>query len=126
MSISARLHFSTAALILRAFRDAQTVTAASLLLEASVGIGYGRVLRLAPDWIAGDELNRAAKLGEGLAGRNEILLTRAAWSALGGDWRADRGLAKLGGLKMRYYPSRPSRDAWPFGLFAPDGDRRLQ
>ena len=47
------------------------------------GVGYGKVLRLT-DEVFGDEMNVASKLGEDTAGREEILLSKAAAEALTG------------------------------------------
>lgn len=48
-----------------------------------VGLGYGRLLKIGDDDVFGHEVNLASKLGEDLAGGNEILATRAAQAALG-------------------------------------------
>ncbi len=50
-------------------------------VHVSIGIGYGPVL-LACDDMYGNELNLAAKLGEDVAERGEILLTAAAKKSL--------------------------------------------
>jgi class 3 adenylate cyclase len=99
---------AAAASILDAFRDARAAPDSAPALEGSIGIGYGHILQLAPDWIAGDEVNRAAKLGEDIAGRDEILLTPAAWVALGGDWAADHGRARVGGLEIEFHRLSPA------------------
>jgi class 3 adenylate cyclase len=48
-----------------------------------VGIGHGRVLKIADDDVFGHEVNLASKLGEDTAKGNEILVTRAARGAAG-------------------------------------------
>lgn len=48
-----------------------------------VGIGAGHILRIGDVDCYGYEVNAAAKLGEDLARANEILVTQAAWAALG-------------------------------------------
>jgi len=49
-----------------------------------VGIGFGRVLRIGDVDVWGKEVNAASKLGEDTAKGNEILVTEAVKSALGG------------------------------------------
>lgn len=51
-------------------------------LHASIGIGYGDVLVLGERDVFGNEMNLASKLGEDLAGDDDLLLTEAAWNAL--------------------------------------------
>jgi adenylate cyclase len=48
-----------------------------------VGIGYGRVLKIADEDVYGNEVNLASKLGEDTAKGNEILVTPAAREAAG-------------------------------------------
>jgi adenylate cyclase len=50
-----------------------------------IGIGCGDVLMLEGEDMYGSEFNLAAKLGEDLAERGEILLTAAAFENLAGD-----------------------------------------
>lgn len=52
-----------------------------------IGINYGAVLRLS-DNIYGDAVNIAAKLGEDLAAKDEILITRPAHDRLGGRFKS--------------------------------------
>jgi adenylate cyclase len=49
---------------------------------ASIGIGYGEVLAIGERDLYGNQMNLASRLGEDLAGDNEILLTEAAYQAL--------------------------------------------
>jgi adenylate cyclase len=51
-------------------------------LYASIGIGYGPLLVLRDDLVAGHELNLASKLGEDIADRGQIYLTEAALANL--------------------------------------------
>lgn len=51
-------------------------------LHASIGIGYGDVLAIGDHDLYGDEMNLASKLGEDLAGKDEILLTEDAHNFL--------------------------------------------
>jgi len=49
---------------------------------ACIGIGYGDVYRIGPNLTMGDEMNRAAKLGEDIARGNETLVTSNVYFAL--------------------------------------------
>lgn len=51
-------------------------------IHASIGIGYGEVLVVGDHNLYGNEINLASKLGEDIAGDDEILLTAAAHNAL--------------------------------------------
>jgi len=50
-------------------------------ISVSIGIGHGAIL-LGTDDFFGDQVNQAAKLGEDLAGANEVLLSEAAGKKL--------------------------------------------
>lgn len=50
--------------------------------QCCVGIGYGDVLAIGPDLAQGDEMNRAAKLGEDIARGQETLVTANVFRAL--------------------------------------------
>ena len=50
--------------------------------ECCIGLGYGEVFAIGPNLAMGDEMNRAAKLGEDTARANEILVTEKAYEAL--------------------------------------------
>jgi class 3 adenylate cyclase len=50
--------------------------------ECCIGIGYGDVLAIGPNLSQGDEMNRAAKLGEDIARANEVLLTERTYEAV--------------------------------------------
>ena len=47
-----------------------------------IGIGYGAVYAIGPNFAQGDEMNRASRLGEDIARGDEILLTENAAAAL--------------------------------------------
>lgn len=49
---------------------------------ACIGIGYGDVYAIGPNLAMGDEMNRAAKLGENIARGNETLVTANVYFAL--------------------------------------------
>lgn len=73
-------------------------------IYVSIGIGHGRVLDIDEDDLFGDEVNLASKLGEDLAGRNEVLLTQAARAALGDtevELRETR--ASVSGIPLTYH-----------------------
>lgn len=79
-------------------------------VQVSVGIGYGDLIVVGEDDVWGDEMNLASKLGEDLAGPDEILLTPAAHAALGdaaGD--LDEVRYSISGLDVAAYrvPTRP-------------------
>ncbi len=46
------------------------------------GIGFGSVFAIGPNLAQGDEMNRAAKLGEDIARGNETLVTERAYEAI--------------------------------------------
>lgn len=52
--------------------------------ECCIGIGYGCVYAIGPNLAQGDEMNRAAKLGEDIARGGETLMTENAVVALAG------------------------------------------
>lgn len=75
-------------------------------IHVGFGIGHGRVLKIGAEDVFGMEVNLAAKLGEDIAGAQEILLTRAAALAIGtvpfARLRRVRG-SKLLGSRAGYY-----------------------
>jgi len=68
--------------IFRAFNAINSVVPADRDIFGSIGIGYGDTLLIDDVDLFGPEMNIACKLGEDLAGKNEILLTPAAFAAL--------------------------------------------
>jgi class 3 adenylate cyclase len=70
--------------IILAIRAVNNVVPNERDIGVSIGIGYGDVLDLGDD-VFGDEMNVACRLGEDLAGHNEILITPAAHAALPAD-----------------------------------------
>jgi class 3 adenylate cyclase len=93
--------------ILSSLSVANVVLPSEFELYASIGIGWGRVLRLGPDRVAGDQVNQAAKLGEDIAGHGEILLTVDAFTALGDSAAAERRRTDLAGLDFDCYALVP-------------------
>ncbi len=51
-------------------------------VSCCIGIGYGQVLRIGPNFAQGDEMNRASKLGEDIANAEQTLVTHNVFSAL--------------------------------------------
>lgn len=68
--------------IFRAFDAVNSVVPPARDIYGSIGIGYGDTLVIDERDIFGSEVNIACKLGEDLAAKSEILLTRAAYDAL--------------------------------------------
>ena len=71
--------------IFRAFDAVNSVVPPERDIYGSIGIGYGETLVIDGKDIFGSEVNIACKLGEDLAGKSEILLTKAAHEALPPD-----------------------------------------
>jgi class 3 adenylate cyclase len=82
--------------IILAIRAVNNVVSSERDIGVSIGIGYGDVLDLGDDCF-GDEMNVACRLGEDLAGRNEILLTPAAHAALPPDQHETEEVTFAGG-----------------------------
>lgn len=68
--------------IFRAFDAVNTVVPTNRDIYGSIGIGYGPSLIIGDEDLFGCEVNFACKLGEDLAQKGEILLTRSAHEAL--------------------------------------------
>lgn len=78
----------------------------SMDIHLCVGIGYGEVIMLAGEDMFGSEFNLAAKLGEDLAERGEILLTKLAFEQLQGkpeEW--EKLDFSISGLELVAYKS---------------------
>ena len=71
--------------IFRAFDAVNSVVPPGRDIFGSIGIGYGATLVIDERDMYGCEVNIACKLGEDLAGKGEILLTRLAYEALPPD-----------------------------------------
>jgi class 3 adenylate cyclase len=73
-------------------------------LAVAIGIGYGPVLMIGEYDIYGDEMNLACKLGEDLAQRGEVLLTRQAHTALGETpWRFIQEEYSVSGIELEAF-----------------------
>lgn len=66
----------------------------------SIGIGYGRILVIDKRDAFGDQMNRAGKLGEDLAGRREILLTPAALATVKHLIKTEPRVIEFGGTEL--------------------------
>jgi adenylate cyclase len=89
--------------ILAALNAANLVLPSVFELYASFGIGWGRVLRIGADRVAGDQVNLAAKLGEEVADHGEILLTPEAYAAMADGAQLERRRARLSNLRLESY-----------------------
>ena len=73
-------------------------------VNLSVGIDYGRVLLIGDVEFFGDPVNTASKLGEDLAKRDEVLVTRRAIEH--SDYEipelAERMVARISDIKIQY------------------------
>lgn len=73
-------------------------------LYVSIGIGHGRVLNIEDKDLFGDEVNLSSKLGEDIAERGAVLLTRAAFAQLhDADIKAREEMISISGLTLTYY-----------------------
>jgi adenylate cyclase len=68
--------------ILRGFAAINKVLPPERHLHGSIGIGYGDTLVIGDEDLFGSEMNVACKLGEDIAGLDEILITTAAYTSL--------------------------------------------
>jgi len=85
-------------------------------LYAAIGIGYGAILNIAGEDLFGDEVNLASKLGEDIAERGEILLTKAAHERLEEGLHATRPESvAVAGLQLDYHALTASHDLAPGG-----------
>ncbi|MGE5658598.1 MAG: adenylate/guanylate cyclase domain-containing protein [Actinomycetota bacterium] len=76
--------------VLKQADAANTMLPEQMDIYLCIGIGYGEVLMLEGEDMFGSEFNLAAKLGEDLAERGEILLTESAFEQLESqpeDWQ---------------------------------------
>jgi class 3 adenylate cyclase len=77
-------------------------------LFCAIGIGFGEVLCLSECNVHGYEVNLAFKLGEDVARAGQILLSEAAYAALGDAAPPVRaGVAAVSGLELRHFEILP-------------------
>jgi len=89
---------------LRALEAMNTVLPPERALHVSAGIGFGPTLVIASEDLFGPEMNCACKLGEDIAGANEILLTEAAYTRLPeGRYVCARTDHQISGLDLHAY-----------------------
>lgn len=79
--------------------------------QVSIGIGYGELIMISTGShysdVYGEQMNLASKLGEDLAGRDEVMLTEAAFQqidAVAADWELIR--TEISGLQLQVYKQR--------------------
>ena len=76
-------------------------------LHASIGIGYGPLLRIGEHDVFGSELNLASKLGEDVAGPEEILLSEAACARVdSGAFDVEELSVEVSSLSLRAFRVR--------------------
>lgn len=86
---------------LRALQAMNTVLPPERVLNVSAGIGFGPTLVIAQQDLFGPEMNCACKLGEDIAGANEILLTEAAHAGLPpGRYICDSSSYQISGMDL--------------------------
>ena len=105
--------FPTARAAIRAAVEIQRATAAAneqrpeaSRLWVSIGIGFGKVLRIGNENIWGDEMNLASKLGEDTAEAREVLITQTAHADVAGkmdDLKFEPRTARQGGVEIPYF-----------------------
>jgi class 3 adenylate cyclase len=77
-------------------------------LAVSIGIGYGPMLLIGRDQVYGEEVNIVSKVGEDLAGPDELMLTFNGRAALGDSDRVlEERRVLLSGLEIVAYLLRP-------------------
>lgn len=70
-----------------------------------IGIGFGDVLRSRSEGVFGNEMNLASKLGEDLAGIEQVLLTESAYQEISEEFRRDivERKTNISGVELSYY-----------------------
>jgi len=90
---------------------------APLQKHISIGIGYGELIMISSGThysdVYGQQMNLASKLGEDLAGRDEVMLTEAAFQqidpvAANGEANWDLLQTEISGLQISVYKQRPT------------------
>jgi class 3 adenylate cyclase len=93
--------------ILREVADVNVGAAPEERLAVSIGVGFGRLLVIGEDQVYGEEVNLTSKVGEDLAGPDELLLTEGARAALGeSEDRLEERRIVLSGLEIVAYRLR--------------------
>jgi adenylate cyclase len=95
----------------RACEDDRAGRSESERIRIAAGIGWGYLLDLDGTDVFGDEVNRASKLGEDLAGAGEILVTHAARERLPeAEWRLEKRATELSGMTFEHFCVHPLED----------------
>jgi class 3 adenylate cyclase len=90
--------------IFRAFDAVNSVVPPDRDIYGSIGIGYGATLVIDEKDIFGSEVNIACKLGEDIACKSEILLTRSAYDSLPPDrYICSPATISLSEMRIDYY-----------------------
>ena len=100
--------------IFRAFDAINTVLPDARDIHGSIGIGYGETLVVGDEDLFGPEMNLASKLGEDIAVKGQILLTKSACNALpAGRYSFTQETVEISGINMDYfrYEGAPSPKA---------------
>jgi adenylate cyclase len=93
--------------ILKQLAAANVFLPADWDLHASIGIGYGPLLRIGEHDLFGSELNLASKLGEDVAGPEEILLSEAACARVdNGTFDVEELSVEVSSLSLRAFRVR--------------------
>jgi len=90
--------------IFRAFDAVNSVLPDERDIYGAIGIGYGETLVVGDEDLFGPEMNFASKLGEDIAVKKQILLTKAAWGALPQDrYNFSKQAVEISGVVLEYY-----------------------
>jgi class 3 adenylate cyclase len=93
--------------ILREVAEVNVGAAPEDRLAVSIGVGFGPLLVIGDGQVYGEEVNLTSKVGEDLAGPDELLLTAGARAALGeSEARLDERRIVLSGLEIVAYRLR--------------------
>lgn len=96
--------------IIRSVEAMNAVLPQERAMAISVGIGYGDTLIIDGQDMFGQEMNSACKLGEDIAGRQEILLTAAAFAALPQQcYACEADSGQIGNATMVFYRFQSKR-----------------
>jgi adenylate cyclase len=115
MFATARAATACGEAILREVAEVNVGAAPEDRLAVSIGVGFGPLLVIGDGQVYGEEVNLTSKVGEDLAGPDELLLTQGARDALGeSERRFDERRIVLPGLEIVAYRLRweePASDA---------------
>lgn len=90
--------------VIRGLTALNTVLPDEKDIFVSIGIGYGDILLIPGEDYFGNELNLAAKLGEDIAEKGDVLLTEAAHDAIKDTSQSFKKVsASISGVNLKYY-----------------------